>query len=210
MNVKEFSKTNDGEIQIAPNFKIKEFACHDGTDKILIDYELLSLLQLIRDITNNSINVNSGYRTQSYNKSVGGATNSYHLYGRAFDISSSVGKDCLANIANSIGIKGIIHYNDFIHIDSRDNEYHYNMINDGFNFEKVDIPYQGILLYNGLTNYLIGCIQFKLNQLGYECGTVDWIFGNKTKNAVVNFQSDNNLSVDGIVGNDTWNALFNR
>ena len=36
----------------------------------------------------------------------------------------------------------------------------------------------------------------------------DGIFGNITKNAVMNYQSRNNLSADGIVGNNTWTKLL--
>lgn len=208
-NVKTFSKKANGSINVAPNFKVREFACKDGTDKVLIDYELLCLLQLIRNVKNRPISVNSGYRTSSWNKKVGGASNSFHLYGRAFDIQCE-DSSTLATIANSIGIKGIIRYNSFIHIDSRESEYHYNDSNQNYTFSKCNIPYQNRLICEGMNDWLVGCIQFKLNQKGYNCGTVDWIFGSKTLNAVRRFQEVNGLKVDGIVGRQTWNRLFNN
>ena len=43
--------------------------------------------------------------------------------------------------------------------------------------------------------------------LGFTGKDVDGIFGNKTLNAVKNYQKQNGLTVDGIVGNNTWGAL---
>ncbi|MDM8313542.1 N-acetylmuramoyl-L-alanine amidase [Clostridium cadaveris] len=52
-------------------------------------------------------------------------------------------------------------------------------------------------------------IQERLISLGYNvsCGA-DGIFGNGTKQAVMQFQQDNGLSADGIVGRNTWRALL--
>ncbi len=50
-------------------------------------------------------------------------------------------------------------------------------------------------------------IQNRLNQLGYNCGTADGIFGTRTRDAVRRFQADNGLTVDGIVGTKTMAAL---
>ncbi|WP_257000865.1 peptidoglycan-binding domain-containing protein [Terribacillus saccharophilus] len=38
--------------------------------------------------------------------------------------------------------------------------------------------------------------------------TADGIFGPNTRQAVINFQRNNGLGVDGIVGQATWNKLF--
>lgn len=50
-------------------------------------------------------------------------------------------------------------------------------------------------------------IQQKLSELGYYSGNIDGKFGNDTKKAVMQFQKDNDLSSDGIVGIKTLEAL---
>ena len=52
-------------------------------------------------------------------------------------------------------------------------------------------------------------LQFMLNFVkGVKQLTVDGIFGPKTEAAVRDFQQNENLSVDGIVGKQTWTALL--
>ncbi len=50
-------------------------------------------------------------------------------------------------------------------------------------------------------------VQQALEKYGYDVGGADGIFGQKTKNAVMNFQRDAGLAVDGIVGPATLKAL---
>ena len=125
IGVQQFSKSRDGNNQLSENFKVKEFACKDGSDKILIDVTFVQTnLQDIRSHFGKPVNVNSGYRSPSYNSKVGGAKNSYHMQGRAFDISiKDVTPAEIARYAASIGIPGIIQYNTFVHVDSRDSKY---------------------------------------------------------------------------------------
>lgn len=52
-------------------------------------------------------------------------------------------------------------------------------------------------------------LQELLNELGYDCGTADGIFGSKTEAAVKAFQKAHGLYVDGIVGAKTRDALQN-
>ncbi|PYG87917.1 RHS repeat-associated protein, partial [Ruminiclostridium sufflavum DSM 19573] len=54
----------------------------------------------------------------------------------------------------------------------------------------------------------VQAIQEKLNKLGYNVGKADGIFGEKTKAAVIKFQKDNGLTVDGIVGNQTLTEIY--
>lgn len=51
-------------------------------------------------------------------------------------------------------------------------------------------------------------LQEKLRTLGYNVGDCDGWFGGKTDNAVRSFQENNGLVVDGYVGQNTWNKLF--
>ncbi len=53
----------------------------------------------------------------------------------------------------------------------------------------------------------VTAIQKRLFSLGYYAGNVDGIYGAKTKNAVIAFQRDNGLAVDGIAGKQTLAAL---
>lgn len=50
-------------------------------------------------------------------------------------------------------------------------------------------------------------IQQELKAQGYYAGNIDGIFGTATKNAVMSFQRDNGLTVDGIAGKNTLKAL---
>lgn len=50
-------------------------------------------------------------------------------------------------------------------------------------------------------------IQSRLKKWGYYDGKVDGIFGSATRNAVIKFQKNNNLTADGVVGAKTLAAL---
>lgn len=50
-------------------------------------------------------------------------------------------------------------------------------------------------------------LQERLKSLGFYGGPVDGIFGAQTESAVKQAQTENNLTVDGIVGPATWGAL---
>ena len=63
------------------------------------------------------------------------------------------------------------------------------------------------LITKGSTGDAVKALQTKLNALGYDCGKVDGIFGDKTLAAVKAYQTDKALLVDGKVGNQTWGAL---
>lgn len=102
------------------NFQVKEFACKDGTDQILIDMELVEKLQVLRERVGRAVIISSGYRTTAHNAKVGGATKSQHLLGKAADIKvSGYPAETLAVIAEEVGFRGIGIYTWGIHVDTR-------------------------------------------------------------------------------------------
>jgi hypothetical protein len=210
-NVKTYSLAKNGGENIQPNFKVREFRCKDGSDRILIDKEMTFILQYIRNRLG-PITINSAYRTDSYNKKVGGASNSYHKYGRAFDITNSSKQlTAISNIAYTLGVKGIIKYGSFVHIDSRENPYYANSNGTRINYSHYNIPYDKVCRF-GSKDLETALIQFKLKSLKYDVGIVDGIYGQKTHDAVVQYQKNvgfKGKDVDGVVGQMTWNKLFN-
>lgn len=122
MTIKAYSKAKDGNKKLSANFKVREFACTDGSDPIFIDSELVNVLQKIRTHFGKSVTITSAYRTPSRNKAVGGETYSQHLYGRAADVKvKGVSPAKVAAYAETLlkNRGGIGVYNSFTHVDVR-------------------------------------------------------------------------------------------
>ena len=122
MTIKAYSKAKDGNTKLSTNFKVKEFACTDGSDPVFIDSDLVNVLQKIRTHFGKSVTITSAYRTPGRNKAVGGETYSQHLYGRAADIKvKGIAPKAVAAYAEKLlpGKGGIGTYSTFTHIDVR-------------------------------------------------------------------------------------------
>ena len=76
------------DLRLSKNFTLSEFACNDGSKEITVNYELIELLQQLRDTLGKPIKVTSGYRTVTYNKKCGGIATSHHLTGKAAGFES--------------------------------------------------------------------------------------------------------------------------
>lgn len=78
-------------MRLTENFNLIEFACKDGTqvpDNLICNVQTLAEnLQVLRDHLGEPVRLNSGYRTPTYNKRIGGAKNSQHVLAKAADIT---------------------------------------------------------------------------------------------------------------------------
>jgi uncharacterized protein YcbK (DUF882 family) len=121
------------EGQLTANFHIREFKCKDGT-KVPIELEsnvtlLATQLQALRDHIGIPIHINSAYRTEAYNASIGGSPRSQHKQGKAADlVTSKYTPKQLAAIIRKL-IKqgkmmqgGVGVYPSFVHYDCRGTE----------------------------------------------------------------------------------------
>ncbi len=75
-------------------------------------------------------------------------------------------------------------------------------LQNDYNFLETNVSVEA-----SLTTSQVKTVQTKLKNWGYYTGSVDGIYGTKTKNAVKNFQKKNGLTADGIVGKKTAAAL---
>lgn len=120
MAIKTYKKGD--YTKIATNFRAREFDCHGSgcCCETKIDDKLVEYLQKIREHFGKPVNITSGCRCATHNAKVGGVHSSLHTKGQATDIVI----DCvdpleIAKYAESIGVKGIGLYEDFVHIDTR-------------------------------------------------------------------------------------------
>ena len=78
----------------------------------------------------------------------------------------------------------------------------------------TDTVMQGTVEYTerlakGSTGTLVKQLQTRLTELGYYSGPISGNFLGKTMTAVKTLQKQNGVTVDGIVGEVTWNLIFN-
>lgn len=66
------------------------------------------------------------------------------------------------------------------------------------------------VLKQSMQGYDVTQLQKDLTWLGYDTGGTEGIFGPKTLSAVRQFQANNGLTVDGIVGRQTANAIITQ
>ena len=130
--IRQYSLAKDGAKLLAPDFRVREFRCKDGSDEILVDEALVLLLQCIREHFGKAVTITSGYRTPAHNAKVGGSKSSQHLLGRAADIRvAGVSVEDVAAYAESLmpDWGGVGRYpvkagraTGWVHVDTRQNK----------------------------------------------------------------------------------------
>ena len=221
MAIKEYKRTDDSKL--SENFKVSEFACKCGCSTVKIDEKLVTYLQKIRDHFGVPITINSGYRCDTHNKKVGGASGSRHTKGQACDIVvKGIKPKEVAKYAESIGILGVGLYETdkdgyFVHVDTRTTKsFWYGQKNEkrvtfGGAFVKVTVKeWQEAAIADGFAFPKYGAD----GKWGAECEAVAKkavckkriIYKNKNLTKLV--QRVVGVTVDGKFGNATKNALM--
>lgn len=65
-------------------------------------------------------------------------------------------------------------------------------------------------LRQGSRGVYVLILQDALNALGYTTYSLDGVFGNNTRNALIAFQRNNGLGADGVCGCATWTRIVNE
>lgn len=125
VEIHAYSKAASGGKQLSAHFKVREFACGDGSDAVLVAPRLVMVLETIRAHFGTAVTINSGYRTPQHNAKVNGAAHSQHCYGTAADITVRGHTPAeVAAFARQImpdwGGVGIYNKQGFTHVDVRE------------------------------------------------------------------------------------------
>ena len=122
-DVRSYSLAAEGDRQAAPHFKVREFACKDGSDPVFVSPRLANVLEAIRTHFGAPVTITSGYRTPAHNAATRGSSpRSQHLYGLAADIQvEGAAPAAVAAYAETLlpDAGGIGIYDTFTHIDVR-------------------------------------------------------------------------------------------
>lgn len=240
MAIKIYQKGDS--TKLSPNFRSREFDCKGKgcCSQTKIDEKLVEYLQQIRDKFQKPVYIQSGYRCVTHNAKVANAASkSKHMDGMAADITvDGVEPLEVARFAESIGVKGIGHYEDFVHIDTREKKsfwYSHDQVYrdsflgytlkqfitdvqtaigakvDGIAGQETLSKTPTVSRWKNPKHPVVKAVQKRLAALGYaEVGEADGIAGRKFDAALKKFQKEHGCVVDGEItaGQKTWRSLL--
>lgn len=109
--------------KLSPHFKRSEFNQRRDPlppEQIKVDPRLIAKLEQLRALVNRPVVIASGYRSESYNKTIGGAKRSQHMNGKAADIIiNGMSPADVAKLARRVGFSFIKVYAHHVHVDVR-------------------------------------------------------------------------------------------
>ena len=198
-------KYND-KTQLTEHFNVSEFRCKcGGTHDTKLDSELVQKLEkLYKNLSCSKIIVNSGYRCSAHDKNVGGNGSGQHVNGTAADIvcydknGKKISSKIVCCAAQDLGFGGIANIDasyTATHVDVRSSNFwkgdevrstSYSITNDFYSYYKLsEINVYGKKKTYSITDKSdIKALQTALNSIGYSCGSADGIIGNNTTNAM--------------------------
>lgn len=203
--IKNFKYTDSS--QLTEHFNVSEFRCKcGGNHDTKLDSELVQKLEkLYKNLSCSKIIVNSGYRCSAHDKNVGGNGSGQHVNGTAADIvcydknGKKISSKIVCCAAQDLGFGGIANIDasyTATHVDVRtSNKWYGNEAVPGgtsssvcgnfysyYNLSEADVysrKKRSITVKNDIKE-----LQLALNSKGYSCGSADGIIGNNTINAM--------------------------
>lgn len=214
--IKEFTKGQ--RVQIAQNFVTTEFDCQGKgcCSTTPIDYNLVQILQNIRNHFGKPVNLNCGYRCPKHNSEIKGASKtSQHMSGKAADIViSGIHPMELARYIETIpGYKGMIGcytWDDsgkgFVHVDTRGTNYRGVYTEDNAHCDYVNSFNDCISV--GSRGRLVKVVQRRLQAKGMYKAAIDGTCGSETAKAITDWNEKHGRVNDGVWGPKCWNEAF--
>lgn len=178
--------------------KVREFRGSSQSNILWTDKRTMQAWNSFRYLYGRPVDIGFAFR-RSYEG--GHSAQSQHYAGTAFDVgqtATNAQRIAMRNAATNSGVWSYVEPVDltptWVHFDRR------------FGISACATGGFPLLKQGSRGNYVL-IAQDGLNDLGYDTGGLDGIFGPKTNQAVRNYQQQYGLTVDGIVGCNTWRSL---
>lgn len=185
----------------ARNMTVREFRGRSSSDILWTDKRLMEAWNKLRTSYGRPIDIGAAFKRIGEG---GHANMSQHYAGMALDMAqrfSSAERDRLRDLASSLGVFTYVEPKvltpTWVHVDTR--------------YGTPACARGGFpVVQNGSKGVYVAVAQDALTTLGFSPGTIDGIYGTKTRDAIIRFQRLNDLPADGIIGCATWERLTAR